>query len=137
MTGSPVKYYALRLTPEQDLKMELLAFVRTHNLKAAFIATCTGSLQQASLRLADRKEGSLYDNKFEIVSLVGTLGNDTAHLHLSIADTDGQVTGGHLLNGSLIYTTAEIVIGELTDLNFVRKEDEQTGYNELVIETRN
>ena len=136
MTGSPVTYYALRLKPGQDLKMELLAFVRAHQLQAAFIATCTGSLQQASLRLADRKEGTLLDNKFEIVSLVGTLGNDTAHLHMSVADSEGQVTGGHLLNGNLIYTTAEIVIGELTGLNFARKEDSQTGYNELLIEPR-
>lgn len=137
MTGSPATYYALRLKPGQDLKIELLAFAEKHQLKAAFVATCNGSLQQASLRFADCQEGMLLDNKFEIVSLVGTIGNGAAHLHMSIADSDGQVTGGHLLNGNLIYTTAEIVIGEITGLNFARRQDAQTGYNELLIELRN
>ena len=36
-----------------------------------------------------------------VISGNGSLSIDGAHLHLSVADVDGRVTGGHLLEGSL------------------------------------
>jgi predicted DNA-binding protein with PD1-like motif len=69
----------------------------------------------------------------KIVSLVGTLGQDGVHLHISIADSTGKTTGGHLVDGCLVYTTAEIVIGDAQGLTFSREQDEQTGYKELRI----
>jgi predicted DNA-binding protein with PD1-like motif len=75
-------------------------------------------------------------DKFEIVSLVGTLSTHGIHLHISISDKDGKTIGGHLEKGCLIYTTAEIVIGVSEDFIFVRTVDENTGYKELEIQPR-
>ncbi len=58
------------------------------------------------------------------------------HLHLSIADTKGVVVGGHVLDGNLIYTTAEIVIGEADTLQFEREPDPASGWDELVVYPR-
>ena len=69
----------------------------------------------------------------EIVSLVGTLSPDGVHLHAAVSDSQGRVTGGHLKSGSLIHTTAEIVVGELVGREFRRQPNEETGYPELVI----
>ncbi len=127
------KITAFRLTPHQDLKKELMKFARDEKIKAGFIATCVGSLEQVILRFANQESGVTLMGHFEIVSLTGTFSDSTCHLHLSVADSTGKTWGGHLLDGSLVYTTAEIVVGELTDLNFERETDSTYGYKELVV----
>lgn len=73
--------------------------------------------------------------RFEIVSLVGTL-NPEAHLHICLADKEGRTVGGHVLGDLEIFTTAEVIIGEATDLYFSREMDSRTGFPELVIDKR-
>jgi predicted DNA-binding protein with PD1-like motif len=128
-----LKTYALRLRPGQDLRVELERFAKEKGLRAGLILTAVGSLQKASLRLANQSNPTSYEDKFEIVSLVGTLSPDGVHLHLSLSDGTGKTIGGHLVEGCTIYTTAEIVIGELKGLRFTREQDAQTGYKELRI----
>lgn len=72
---------------------------------------------------------------FEIVSLVGTL-NPEPHLHISLADRNGTVVGGHLLGDLNIFTTAELVLGEAEQLLFSREQDPRTGFPELVVKCR-
>jgi len=67
------------------------------------------------------------------VSLVGTLSGGEGHLHISLSDVQGHVIGGHVIGGLYIYTTAEIVIGECSDLKFEREHDDSTGFQELAI----
>lgn len=71
---------------------------------------------------------------FEIVSLVGTLsGGESGHLHISLSDPEGHVIGGHVVGDLIVYTTAEVVIGDCTGAKFQREDDLETGYDELVI----
>ncbi len=84
-----------------------------HKIKSGWIVTCVGSVTQASLRMANANFKKVWNGHFEIVSLVGTLSpKKGSHLHMSISDAEGNCFGGHLLEGNLIYTTAEIVIQE-------------------------
>lgn len=129
-----MKTFALRLHPGDDLLIELQKYSQEMKIKAGFVATCVGSLRQANLRMANQPEATKLAGKFEIVSLVGTLSRDGLHLHISISDSIGKMTGGHLLTDNLIYTTAEIIIGELEDVVFERKIDPETTYDELVVE---
>jgi predicted DNA-binding protein with PD1-like motif len=131
-----MKIFALRLKPNQDLKESLKHFVTSNNIEAGFILTTVGSLKQATLRFANQNDSKVLQDKFEIVSLVGTLSTHGIHLHISISDKDGKTIGGHLEKGCLIYTTAEIVIGVSEDFIFVRTVDENTGYKELEIQPR-
>ena len=117
----------LRLQPGQDLKAELVECVRQNQLQAAWISTCVGSLRGLRLRLANRNQVSEFDGYQEIVSFTGTL---------SPADQEGVTRGGHLVEGNLVYTTAEIVILEAPGLRFQRLPDEQTGSNELRVTPR-
>ncbi len=132
--SSETKVHVFRLKPGDDLRESLEEFVRAGKIRAGFIVTCVGSLDGAKLRLADQKDSATFPGKFEIVSLVGTLSPDGPHLHISLADETGKMIGGHLVEGCIICTTAEIVIGEATDLKFSRPRDRQTGFNELEIE---
>ncbi|MBL9059102.1 MAG: DUF296 domain-containing protein, partial [Mangrovicoccus sp.] len=67
----------------------------------------------------------------EIVALSGTLSRDGVHLHLAVADATGAMTGGHLLAGSLVRTTAELVLALAAEVVFHRPLDPATGYPEL------
>ena len=58
------------------------------------------------------------------------------HLHLAVSDALCVVSGGHALEGSVVRTTAEIVLGELEDVVFARPVDPETGWDELDIVPR-
>jgi len=100
------------------------------------VVTCAGSLERINLRFANQQEGSSTQQYFEIVSLTGTFSVSGAHLHMSVADKSGTVTGGHLLDDNLVYTTAEIIVVELLELEFAREKDSTYNYNELVVKRR-
>ncbi|WP_240410406.1 PPC domain-containing DNA-binding protein [Hymenobacter oligotrophus] len=123
----------LRLRPGQDLRQQLMALVKAEGIKAGAMITCVGSLTQVTLRLANQEGPTEYRGHFEIVSLVGTLAESGSHLHLSVADSTGRTIGGHLLDGNLIYTTAEVVVGVLGEVEFRREEDLTFGYKELTV----
>ena len=128
-----MKVFALRLKPDQDLRQSLKTFSEEQNIKAGFILTAIGSLKQATIRFANQSVSTALPNKFEILSLNGTLATTGVHLHICISDKEGKTIGGHLDNGCIVYTTAEIVIGASEEFSFIRTIDEQTGYKELEI----
>jgi hypothetical protein len=136
METSPVKVHAFRLKPGQDLRAEIESFVAKEKITAGYIITCVGSLTQTNIRYANQPEGAKMNGHFEIVSLVGTVSINGSHLHLSVSDSTGKTTGGHLLKDNLIYTTAEIVIGESKDLLFTREKDDSTPWEELQVKKK-
>ncbi len=131
-----MKIFALRLKPNEDLRQSLKNFATHQNIKAGFILTAIGSLKQAKIRFANQENSTTFTDKFEILSLNGTIATTGVHLHIAIADKQGKTIGGHLDNDCIIYTTAEIVIGTSEDFIFKRTFDAQTGYQELEIETQ-
>lgn len=124
---------AFRLQPGMDLKKSILEKCLEHKIEAGVIVSGVGSLAEAQLRFADGKSATPLQGPLEIVSLTGTCSIHGAHIHISLADSRGQVFGGHLLDGCLIYTTAEIAILTSSDHIFRRKQDSQTGYLEIEI----
>lgn len=131
-----MKTHALRLDPGVDLKNKLLEFCKTHKIQAGFVLSGIGSLKNLSLRLANSKDLLQKNEKFEILSLQGSLTESAVHLHMSVADSSGNCWGGHLMEGCEIFTTAEILVGELPDVVFAREMDPRSGYPELVIKKR-
>jgi len=131
-----MKLFALRLKPNQDLQQGLKEFAIAHQLQAAFILSGIGSFQQVAIRFADQPTSTILTGRFELLSLQGTLSIHGMHLHMAIADSQGNTLGGHVTSGCIIYTTAEIIIGECEDLIFLRTPDEQTGFLELDIQPK-
>ena len=74
---------------------------------------------------------SNYKGVYEIVSLLGntsTMNNEPyIHIHMSAADKNNNVVGGHL-NEAYISATAEIVL-EIIEANVDRIKDPNTGLN--------
>ena len=128
-----MKFEPLRLTPGTDLLLALAGLPRQRGERAGVVISGIGSLAPVRLRFAGRDGASTLPSDHEILSLAGSLSVDGAHLHLSVADADGRVTGGHLLEGSLVLTTAELLVAWLPDWRFRRGLDPQTGFQELQI----
>lgn len=126
--------YALRLRPGEDPKAALDNFAQAHQLPAACVLTCVGSLRKAVLRFANQEQAVTLDRHFEIVSLTGVFSTHGGHYHIAISDGEGRTYGAHLMDGSEVYTTAEIVLACLEDYQFLRSFDPQTGYPELDIQ---
>lgn len=123
----------LRLTPGDDLRLALEAWMGLQNEQAGWLISGIGSLSVARLRLAGCQHSTSLDGDLEIISLAGTLSADGAHLHMAVADKTGAVIGGHLAPGSLVRTTAELLVGLLPQWQFRRELDPATGYAELQI----
>lgn len=126
----------LRLNPGDDLRAALQSAVRERHQRAAFVVAGIGSLVDARLRLAAAEDVLLVTGPSEILTLSGSLGSDHAHLHMSVADAQGRVWGGHVMAGCCVRTTAELLIAWLPDWDFAREPDAATGYLELVVRHR-
>jgi len=128
-------YLPLRLSPGDDLRPALLAAVASRACGAAFVVAGIGSLRDARLRLAGAPQATLLPGDVEILTLSGTLGTGGGHLHASVADAQGRVTGGHVADGCVVRTTAEVLLLLLPALEFARDVDARTGFPELVVRT--
>lgn len=126
-----MKPHVIRLRPGQDLKVAVDTYLIEKEIAAGCIVTCVGSLRKAILRFANQDSGTILAGYFEIVSLSGVLSASGSHYHISIANEQGKVYGAHLLSGSEIYTTAEIVIMQFDEYQFERVFDQESGYPEL------
>ena len=131
-----MKVVPLRLQPGDDLRQALESWMGEQEEQAGCVISAIGSLSVAELRFAGAAAATTIRGDLEILSLSGTLSADGAHLHIAVADSKGAVIGGHLCPGSLVRTTAELVIGLLPEWQFRRERDPATGYAELAIKAQ-
>lgn len=133
---SSSQFYSLRLQPGAELIEQLRQFIQVNHIKAGWIASVVGSLSSVSLRYAGCEWTSLIEGKFEVIALGGTLDSQFEHLHMSVADETGRVIAGHIMSGNIVRTTLELIIGELCDVEFSRQHCVLSGYDELVITSK-
>jgi predicted DNA-binding protein with PD1-like motif len=135
-----MRMVAKRLHEGEDLKLAIEQWVRAERLSAATVMSGVGSLRPARMRMAgaqpDKQDIREYDGELEIVSLIGNLGQGRTHLHIAVSDKEGNVTGGHLKEGSIVHTTAEIVLAVDDNLTYSEETDAATGFGELKIEEK-
>lgn len=133
-----MRTHAFRFTPGTDLKAELQRLTEAHALRAACVLSCVGSLSRAGLRMpgapGETEVVETFAEPMEILSLSGTLCPEGLHIHISLSRRDGSCIGGHVVQGCIVHTTAELIIGELPQVEFRRPLDPATGYGELSIQ---
>ena len=131
-----MKVLVKRLIKDDDLKNSVVSIAVDNDIKAGCILSAVGCVDKATIRLADGKTTMTYENRYEIVSLTGTIADNGVHLHISLADDNGNVIGGHLMEETVVNTTCELIIGDLSDdFIFHREYDENTKYRELTFKT--
>jgi len=130
-----MKTIVARLHDGQDLLEEIQRIVAEHDVRAGVILSAVGSLKTSKIRVPviDGQVKYITPANLEIDNLHGTVSVNGCHLHISVSDVDGTVSGGHLKEGCIIRTTCELVMGVLDNTSFSREPDEQTGFDELVV----
>ena len=135
-----MRMIATRLREGQDLKQTIEKLIKSMNVSAATVISAVGSLNAATLRMAGARANTQdirsLNGPFEIVSLVGNLGQGRTHLHISISDKEGNVIGGHVKEGCEVHTTVELVLAVEDNLIFGEEDDPKTGFGELSIQSK-
>ena len=121
-----------------DRGEEIVAQVRkiaeAENIKLASVEAL-GALSEFNVGLFDVVEkkfhGNHFEGAYEVVSLTGTIntmnGEFYTHLHMSAADVNANVYGGHLVDAT-ISATGEMVI-RILDGKVDRKFSDEVGLN--------
>ena len=128
-----MKTHCFRLRRGADLLSSLEDYAKTQHLKAASVVCAVGCVSAAVVRDASGVNIRALCEPLEIVSLMGTLSAARTHLHIALAREDLTVLGGHLMEGCIVNTTAEVVLLELDGVRFGAEWDGETGYDELAI----
>ena len=121
-----------RILPGEDLKTGLIDLIAINNLKSGIIICIVGSINHAVLRMSNGDK-KIFKGTYEIVSAEGTISSDGIHVHIAISDARGAVYGGHLLEGCIVHTTAEIGIIK-SEMIIKRIKNPKTGYKELFVQ---
>ncbi|MDU1324089.1 MAG: DNA-binding protein [Clostridiales bacterium] len=128
-----MKTHVFRLRRGSDLLKALQEYARTRRIAAGTVVSGVGCVTRARVRDASGVTVRELNEPLEIVSLMGTLSTARTHLHISLAREDLTVLGGHLMEGCIVNTTAEVVLLELDGVRFGAERDGETGYDELAI----
>ena len=128
-----MKTLALRLNPNADIRRELETLAQNKHVTAGVILGAVGSLSKTYLRFAGNETPTELIGKHEILTLSGMISAEGVHLHMSVGDSQGNCVGGHVSYGCEVYTTLELVIGLMPEVNFQRVFDEVTGFRELKV----
>jgi predicted DNA-binding protein with PD1-like motif len=126
----------VRIPPGEDLREALDRVLAAHGCDAAFVVAGVGSLATTRLRLAGADEPTALDGAVEILTLAGSVSPAGSHLHVSVADAAGRVTGGHVARGCVVRTTAEVLLVLLPEWSMNRVTDSVTGPAELVVQPK-
>ena len=127
----------VRLDPGDEVVSCLAQAVKESGLRQASVSGI-GAINEVTLGVFDTEthEYHKYTHKgvYEITSLLGNItrqGDEPyLHLHMTVANTDNQVMGGHL-NAATVSATSEIYLHEIKDADIDRRFDETIGLNLL------
>ncbi len=123
-----------RLHRGDDLLRSIQHIAKEEKLQAAVVLSAVGCILRGRVRDASGVTIRSIDENCEIVSLNGTVSAVRSHLHISLSKEDLSTIGGHLLEGCIINTTCELVLGILDGWQIGVEFDKDTGYDELVFE---
>ena len=107
-----------KLPYRSDLLRGLNRVAAAQGIKAGVVQVM-GSVRRARLSFFDQKIRAYreldFDGPHEIVAGSGNIslrdgdGSATVHLHLAVADSNGQVVGGHCLEGCSVYALEYVI----------------------------
>jgi len=129
-----------RIMEDEDLADAIKKRAEKNDVKTGFFIVI-GSLEKAVLgHFRNGKYNNLsFDGPLEIASGMGNIavdekGETIVHAHLTVSDDRGRAFGGHLMKGSPVGVTAELVIVQGLDVNWLRALDKKTGLKLLKLE---
>ena len=128
----------LRLKPGMDLLDGIQAACERYRIHNGVILSAIGSLGRVRYcdveALPEKKCGYGYgrvlelDDTIELTGASGVVcsdaeGNINLHVHICMSDKTGKAYGGHLVQGTTVLMTADIVLGEIEGVSMLREYD--------------
>jgi len=131
------KVHVFRVKPKQELVSAITSYCGEHNISSGVVIAIIGSVERARLNflvsLPGKYESVDYPGPLEIVCAQGSVAlkedSPIIHIHIQLSG-QGFCRGGHLAEAT-VFSTAEVVIGEL-GYQLHRESNDYTGLNELV-----
>ncbi len=121
-----------RLHRGDDLLVSIRRICNEEHIAAGVVLSSVGCILSGRVRDASGVNIQNIPEHCEILSLNGTVSRRRCHLHIALAKEDLSTVGGHLVEGCIINTTCELVIGVLDGWVLGVEFDEETGYDELI-----
>ncbi len=131
ITSSVGRIIVHRISKGSDLIKEIRGIAEKLNITGGAILLI-GALENAVFGFYEKGEYKKIEVKgpLEIISCVGNVsefeGNKVIHAHIAVANSEGKVYGGHLMEGCIVDPTAELIIIEGENLLLRRFIDEKT-----------
>ncbi len=128
----PARHIMARLDKGLDLAEQITNLASTAGIETAAF-TAIGALSRAELSYynQEKKEYQNFrvDHPVELVSCLGDISirdsRPFVHVHASLADSKGNMVGGHLIRGEVF--AAELYLIDLSGEKLVREHDPETG----------
>lgn len=144
----------LRLGPGEDVLPALAQLLKDAQLSSGVVLSGVASLHHCSVRnisrfpeqwpiQPDMRERTTVAGPLEILSMQGNVAPTPdggvfihCHLEVSVGQPPAVTYGGHLIEDTVVATTAEIVVAEIDDLVVRRIDDPVTRTLEIDVEPR-
>lgn len=129
-----------RLPQDEDLFEGIVKNVEESGVKAGAIFVI-GALKHMIAGCLREGEYKLIENEgpLEIASCMGNIAVDengkiAIHAHLLASNEKGESFGGHLMKGSIVGVTAELIIIEALDIKMKRVTNQKTKFRLLELD---
>ena len=127
-----MKTICKRLRRGDDLLRSIEKIAAEEQLELAVLLSAVGCVSRARVRDASGITVRDIGEDCEIVSATGTVSRKRCHVHVSFSKEDLSTVGGHLMEGCIVNTTCELVLGVVDGWRCSVEQDEETGYDEIV-----
>ena len=81
------------------------------NDSISFLISAVGDLSTVSFKCPLNEKPVILNKKLEIITLTGYLNDSGSHIHISVSDENCSVFGGHLLPGTIVFKSLDILLG--------------------------
>ena len=137
--GKIGRVVVVRLAPGTDLLGGIQAACERYQIHNGVVISAIGSLKKVRFcdveALPEKKCGYGYgriqalDETIEMTGAGGVICSDSEnninlHVHISMSDKNGRGYGGHLVEGTEVLMTADIVLGEIEGISMLREYNE-------------
>lgn len=137
--GNIKQIHAFRMKPGDDFLLTLQKYCEDNEIKNGIILNTIGSLDGATfldpVPLPEKKFGYGYGEPIKLFGPIEILTADgmvchnddeeiLLHVHVTYSDQDGHAYGGHLIEGNRVLFTADVVLGEIENINMMRRYDD-------------
>ncbi len=105
-----MEHFFYKLSSGEDVYNSLIE-LHMHHDSTSFLLSAVGDLSKVSFKCPLNNKPVVLEKHLEIITLTGYLKSKESHLHISVSDDNCSVFGGHLLSGTTVLRSLDVLIG--------------------------